>query len=375
MKQYIKVLRQYADFKGRASREEFWMFILFNMLVTFAVAATGTILSVLTGNAGVIYLPCLYLFAVLIPGWAVLIRRLHDTGRSAWFLLVSLIPLFGAIWLLIVLIQKSEEDDNRYGKNPLTAPYTRYHRIRSAAVALIIASVFWLLQSVLLFIFWHDTSELIFPMLISTGLIITGAILFSKRMFAMPVALAIILVSVVWLTWDVYFMLGVFTDLSTSFNFTLIIYLLTVLIPVALLLTGLYIILKYTDYTVPACLLFVGSSIWILYMILNLTQGHIGIYDIPVFLLIKVMTIVVPVSLMVFARTLLSQNVTNRKSNVVYIREDKDNNNIWVIYKAPSKTDAMSFLSKQTITQPCYYVVVETPEGNFGRDKDGFYQE
>ncbi|MDR2774666.1 MAG: hypothetical protein LBC19_07990, partial [Tannerella sp.] len=58
-----------------------------------------------------------------------------------------------------------------------------------------------------------------------------------------------------------------------------------------------------------------------------------------------------------------------------FVREDREANSIWVIYSAPSKADAMVFLSQQQIVRPLYYVIVETPEGNFGRDKDGFYQE
>ena len=70
-----------------------------------------------------------------------------------------------------------------------------------------------------------------------------------------------------------------------------------------------------------------------------------------------------------------NQPVAGNVKNVVFIREDRDNNSIWIVYKAPSKADAMAFLSQQQISRPLYYVIVETPEGNYGRDKDGFYQE
>jgi hypothetical protein len=63
------------------------------------------------------------------------------------------------------------------------------------------------------------------------------------------------------------------------------------------------------------------------------------------------------------------------QKNVEFLREDRDNDNIWVVYQASSKVDAIAFLSKQVVDKPSFYIVVETPEGNFGRDKDGFYEE
>ena len=63
------------------------------------------------------------------------------------------------------------------------------------------------------------------------------------------------------------------------------------------------------------------------------------------------------------------------RKKVVFLREDRDNDNVWVVYKAPTKTTAMTFLSRQRIDRPSYYVVVETPEGNFGKDNNGIYQE
>jgi hypothetical protein len=62
-------------------------------------------------------------------------------------------------------------------------------------------------------------------------------------------------------------------------------------------------------------------------------------------------------------------------TQVTFVRESRDTSSVWMVYKAPCKADAMAFLSQQIIDKPLYYVVVETPEGNFGRDKDGMYQE
>jgi uncharacterized membrane protein YhaH (DUF805 family) len=112
MEWYLKVLKNYVGFQGRARRKEYWMFVLFSVIVSIVLSILELIISlpsVLTG---------LYSLAVLIPSLAVGVRRLHDTGRSGWWLLISLIPLIGAIILLVFACQDSEENDNQYGPNP-----------------------------------------------------------------------------------------------------------------------------------------------------------------------------------------------------------------------------------------------------------------
>ena len=112
MEWYLKVLRQYADFNGRARRTEFWMFVLFNIIISF-------VLSFIDGLIGTYYvLSGLYGLFVLIPGLAVSVRRLHDTGRSGWWIFINLVPLIGAIWLIVLWAQDSQPGDNEYGPNP-----------------------------------------------------------------------------------------------------------------------------------------------------------------------------------------------------------------------------------------------------------------
>lgn len=112
MEWYIKVLKQYADFNGRARRKEYWMFTLINGLITGAVAAIDGVL----GLNFVLY--GLYALAMIVPGVAVGIRRLHDVGKSGWMVLVALIPIAGPIWLFILLITDSQFGPNQYGPNP-----------------------------------------------------------------------------------------------------------------------------------------------------------------------------------------------------------------------------------------------------------------
>lgn len=118
MSWYLKVLKNYAVFSGRARRKEYWMFVLFN-LIFFAIAAIlDNIFGITFGNIfyGPIYL--LYSLAILIPSWAVAIRRLHDIGKSGWFILILLIPIIGPIWLLVLMCLDSQPGENKYGPNP-----------------------------------------------------------------------------------------------------------------------------------------------------------------------------------------------------------------------------------------------------------------
>lgn len=111
-------MRQYADFSGRARRTEYWMFILFQII--FALAAM--VIDYVIGTNfeplpyGVFYL--LYALATFIPGLAVAVRRLHDTGKSGWYYLVVLIPLAGPIWLLVLMCLDGDRGPNEYGPDP-----------------------------------------------------------------------------------------------------------------------------------------------------------------------------------------------------------------------------------------------------------------
>jgi uncharacterized membrane protein YhaH (DUF805 family) len=115
---YINVLKKYAVFSGRARRREYWMFCLFNTLFTFAAMFLDHMLGTNKG-AGVVY--CIYTLAILIPSLAVAARRLHDTGKSGWFLLIGLIPLIGAIWIFVLFCFEGEAAENKYGLNPKSA--------------------------------------------------------------------------------------------------------------------------------------------------------------------------------------------------------------------------------------------------------------
>ncbi|MEO0768047.1 MAG: DUF805 domain-containing protein [Cyanobacteria bacterium J06649_4] len=116
---YIKCINKYADFDGRASRSEYWYYTLFNYIFLIAAMIVGGILSNVSGIFAALGL--LYALGTLIPSVAVTTRRLHDTGRSGWLQLITIIPfvgLIGAIVLIIFLAQDSSFDRNQYGPNP-----------------------------------------------------------------------------------------------------------------------------------------------------------------------------------------------------------------------------------------------------------------
>ena len=113
MEWYLKVLNKYAEFDGRAHRTEYWMFVLFNVLISIGLGLVGGLI-----GHGLQFLSSLYALAVLVPGIAVAIRRLHDIGKSGWWLLVAFVPLIGAIILLVYFVQDSQPENNQYGPNP-----------------------------------------------------------------------------------------------------------------------------------------------------------------------------------------------------------------------------------------------------------------
>jgi uncharacterized membrane protein YhaH (DUF805 family) len=112
MEWYIDVLRKYAEFSGRSRRKEYWMFVLVNLIVSIVLTFTEGLL----GGPGAVSV--LYSLAVFIPTLAVSVRRLHDTERSGWWLLIGLIPVIGALVLLVFMILEGHSGDNDYGSDP-----------------------------------------------------------------------------------------------------------------------------------------------------------------------------------------------------------------------------------------------------------------
>jgi len=118
MNWYLEVLKKYAVFSGRARRREYWYFVLFNVIIILVLFNIDRLISTGSEGTGIGTLGCIYYLAVIIPGIAVLIRRLHDTNRSGWWVLIGFVPIIGFIVLLVFTVQDSEKGENRYGPNP-----------------------------------------------------------------------------------------------------------------------------------------------------------------------------------------------------------------------------------------------------------------
>lgn len=115
---YVTVLKKYAVFSGRAQRAEYWYFILFNLLVLIGLVLVDSTTGSFSGDMGMGLLSGLYYLGVLVPSVAVTVRRLHDTSRSGWWLLIGLVPFLGGLILLFFTVQDSKPGSNEYGLNP-----------------------------------------------------------------------------------------------------------------------------------------------------------------------------------------------------------------------------------------------------------------
>ena len=120
MNHYIYVLKNYFKFSGRARRAEYWYFILFNIIVSIVLGFIDGALGMMDYATGFGLLSGLYALGIIIPSLAVAVRRLHDTDRSGWWILIMLIPVIGFFIFLYFMIQGSKPD-NRFGPNPIAA--------------------------------------------------------------------------------------------------------------------------------------------------------------------------------------------------------------------------------------------------------------
>ncbi|ALC82915.1 MULTISPECIES: DUF805 domain-containing protein [Bacillus] len=125
MQWYVGVIKNYANFKGRARRKEYWLFALFNFLIIAAILITfSSFLNITLFYVGLVLIVSYYLFTV-IPTLAVTARRLHDIGISGWLQLILIVPYIGGLVITVLACFDSQKGDNTYGSNPkLEQPLT-----------------------------------------------------------------------------------------------------------------------------------------------------------------------------------------------------------------------------------------------------------
>ena len=123
MEWYLKVMRDnYANFSGRARRREYWMYVLVQSIIMIGLMILDSVLGLdfeLQGiSLGYGYLYLIGVIVHFIPSLAVLVRRLHDVGKSGWFYFIFLIPIIGIIWLLVLYCTEGQKEDNKCGPDP-----------------------------------------------------------------------------------------------------------------------------------------------------------------------------------------------------------------------------------------------------------------
>jgi uncharacterized membrane protein YhaH (DUF805 family) len=122
MSWFMTALKKYAVFSGRSRRREYWYFGLFYLIFYAVLAIVDGITGSFDFRSGLGLFTGIWTLALLIPSIAVSVRRLHDTGRRGWWILLGVIPVIGAIILIVFLAQDSEAGTNRFGPNPKSDP-------------------------------------------------------------------------------------------------------------------------------------------------------------------------------------------------------------------------------------------------------------
>ncbi len=117
MNHFLDALKNYVTFTGRATRQQYWMYILFYILFYFLTVMLDIQLGQFDQESMTGFISTIYTFGLLLPTIAILARRLHDIGRSSWWILLILIPLVGSLIILIMTLMDSKKGENEYGES------------------------------------------------------------------------------------------------------------------------------------------------------------------------------------------------------------------------------------------------------------------
>jgi uncharacterized membrane protein YhaH (DUF805 family) len=126
MNYFLQALKRYGDFRSRSRRKEYWMFALFQIIVLIAAMLLDNLLGTAVAPMPYGYIYLLASVVLLLPSLAVTVRRLHDVNKSGWFLLIGIIPLIGAIWLLVLFCTEGTRGENKYGADPKASENLAY---------------------------------------------------------------------------------------------------------------------------------------------------------------------------------------------------------------------------------------------------------
>lgn len=314
MKWFIKAFRQYADFSDRASRQEFWMFVLFNLLFAMAWAFVAGLLTGLLGGSFnqesrlmfMYKLIAIYYAVTTVPAMAVGVRRLHDTGRSGWWMLVSLIPFVGGIWLIVLMCLDGSAGDNRYGSPPdgTTGNVPKYDLRQKALMWLTAFAVFSIYMCLLNLVDvfsnrWYTGTDqlnmlltLLGNFLVSVSFIIMGIAFLQKRDYSRTVGGWIIAANVIRLILDIWRVTQM-PGISLKMAFVPHIMLLLVYLLYGRLLLAKNRRLTRANYVLMAAS---GCEIIVYHVSIFLSHGFMS----PGFF-VNQPTLIVPLSLLVYA--------------------------------------------------------------------------
>jgi len=120
MSWFLKALKNYAGFSGRSRRKEYWFFILFYIIFFMVLAFLDGLLGTFSVETGIGVLTGIFILGMIVPNIAVTIRRLHDTDRSGWWILICFVPFVGGLVLLVFMILSGTQGNNQYGPDPIS---------------------------------------------------------------------------------------------------------------------------------------------------------------------------------------------------------------------------------------------------------------
>lgn len=118
------ITKKYATFAGRARRKEYWLYVLLYFIMTLVLAAIGASLGSEESRQSLDMLSTVIGLVLLLPTLAVTARRLHDTNRSGWWMLIAFLPIIGTIWLLVLMVLPGTNGPNKHGEDPLDGSWT-----------------------------------------------------------------------------------------------------------------------------------------------------------------------------------------------------------------------------------------------------------
>ena len=117
MQHFVNALKKYAVFSGRATRSEYWYFVLFYSIFAFVISVVEGFIPVSSGSGKFMWLSVLYMLVMILPSFGLVFRRLHDTGRSGWWWLINLVPFVGVVVFLVFMCLDSAPGENQYGSS------------------------------------------------------------------------------------------------------------------------------------------------------------------------------------------------------------------------------------------------------------------